>query len=43
MCATSLHPDCQKVFGILTGDSLANLNNDLDVQAEYIELIEAAN
>ena len=28
---------------MLTGDTLTHLNNDLDMQAEYIELIEAAN
>jgi hypothetical protein len=41
--ARPLHPDCQDAFDMLTRDALANLNNDLDVQAEYIELIDAAN
>ena len=41
--ARPLHPDCQEAFRMLTGDTLTNFNNDLDVQAEYIELIEAAN
>ena len=41
--ARPLHPDCQEAFAMLTGDALANLNNNLDVQAEYIELIDAAN
>ena len=28
---------------MLTEDALATLNDDLDIQAEYIELIDAAN
>ena len=41
--ARSLHPDCLEAFEKITGAALANLNNALDAQAEYVELIEAAN
>ena len=41
--ARPLHPDCQEAFAMLTNDALDNLNKVLDVQAEYIELIDAAN
>jgi hypothetical protein len=38
-----LHPDCVDAFNKITGEALITLNNYLDDQAEYIELIEAAN
>ena len=42
-CARPLHPDCIEAFEKITDAALANLNNALDAQAEYVELIEAAN
>ena len=41
--ARPLHPDCNEAFKIISGAALANLHNILEDQANYIELIEAAN
>ena len=41
-CARPLHLDCREAFETITGAALHHLNNVLDTQAEYIELIEAA-
>ena len=41
--ARPLHPDCNEAFTKISRTALANLNNSIDEQAEYIELIEAAN
>ncbi len=41
--AKPLHLDCQEAFKKLTSFALANLDIILDMQAEHIELIEAAN
>jgi len=41
--ARPLHPDCEEAFNKISGAALATLNINLDIQAEYVELIEAAN
>ena len=41
--ARPLHSDCNEAFTTISGTALAILNNAMDEQADYIELIEAAN